>query len=59
MIRNKKDWRGVLFIMTIAAIQMSLFFFVSNLWIIIPLVIFKYVPGRHKCRRLVEVEPLG
>lgn len=35
MIRNIRDWKGVAFIATIAAIQMSLFFLVNNIWIVI------------------------
>lgn len=35
MLRNIRDWKGVVFIAAIATIQMSLFFFVSNIWVVI------------------------
>lgn len=38
MIRNQKDWKGVAYILVIAAIQMSLFLFVGNIWIVMVLV---------------------
>jgi fatty acid desaturase len=35
MLRNIRDWKGVAFILTIATIQMSLFLFVENIFVVV------------------------